>query len=185
MTVHFPDLVQALQWKQSALVKLMLWWKKNTTLSKQFKHLQCGIFLLDFGTVPTVWYFSIRFFNCSDSVVFFYYKNLIEKYHTVGTVLKSNRKTQNSALSEQLKNLIEKCHTVGTVQKSNKIFELYRQCGIFLLHFGTVPTVWYFSIRFLNCSDSVVFFFYIFELFWQCGIFQLDFWTVPTDSSKI
>jgi hypothetical protein len=29
--------------------------------------------LLDFGTVPTVWYFlfSIRFWNCSDSVVFF------------------------------------------------------------------------------------------------------------------
>ena len=29
-------------------------------------------FLFDFGTVPTVWYFSIRFWNCSDSVVFFY-----------------------------------------------------------------------------------------------------------------
>jgi hypothetical protein len=33
----------------------------------------CGIscFLLDFGTVPTVWYllFSVKFCNCSDSVV--------------------------------------------------------------------------------------------------------------------
>jgi hypothetical protein len=35
---------------------------------------QCGIFLLDFGTVPTVWYFPIGL------------------YHTVGTVPKSNRK---------------------------------------------------------------------------------------------
>jgi hypothetical protein len=30
------------------------------------------IFILDFETVLTVWYFSIRFWNCSDSVVFFY-----------------------------------------------------------------------------------------------------------------
>ena len=30
------------------------------------------IFLLEFGPVPTVWYFSIRFWTCSDSVVFFY-----------------------------------------------------------------------------------------------------------------
>jgi hypothetical protein len=26
------------------------------------------VFLLDFGTVPTVWYFSIRFWYCSNSV---------------------------------------------------------------------------------------------------------------------
>jgi hypothetical protein len=50
------------------------------------------------------------------------------------------------------------------------ILELFRQCGIFVLDFGTVPTVWYFlldfgtvltvwylRIRFWNCSDSVVF----------------------------
>jgi hypothetical protein len=30
------------------------------------------IFLHDFGTVLTVWYFSTWFRNCSDSVVFFY-----------------------------------------------------------------------------------------------------------------
>jgi len=29
------------------------------------------IFLLDFGTVLTVWYFFSRFWNCFDSVVFF------------------------------------------------------------------------------------------------------------------
>ena len=41
--------------------------------------------------------FSITFWRCSDSVVFFYY-----------------------------------------------ILEMFRQCGIFLLYFGDVPTVWYF-----------------------------------------
>jgi hypothetical protein len=48
------------------------------------------------------------------------------------------------------------------------------------LDFGTVPTVWYFSICFRNCSDSVVFFYLFSELFRQCGIFLLDFGTVPT-----
>ena len=51
---------------------------------------------------------------------------------------------------------------------------------IFLLDFRTVLTVWYFSIRFHNCSDGVVFFYWISELFRQCGIFLLDFITVPT-----
>ena len=51
---------------------------------------------------------------------------------------------------------------------------------IFLLDFGAVPTVWYFSIGFWNCSNSVVFFYWILELFQQCGIFLLDFGTVPT-----
>jgi hypothetical protein len=48
------------------------------------------------------------------------YQNLIEKYHTVGTVPKSNRKTKNTTLLEQYQNLIEKYHTVGTVPKSNR-----------------------------------------------------------------
>jgi hypothetical protein len=63
---------------------------------------QCCIFLLDFGAVPTVLYFSIGFWNCSNSVVFFYwillleqFQNPIEKYNTVGTVPKSNRKIQH------------------------------------------------------------------------------------------
>jgi hypothetical protein len=33
---------------------------------------QCGIFIFDFGTVPTVWYFYIWFWICSHSVVFLY-----------------------------------------------------------------------------------------------------------------
>jgi hypothetical protein len=43
------------------------------------------------------------------------------KYHTVGTVSKSNRKAKNTTLSEQFQNLIEKYHTVGTVSKSKSI----------------------------------------------------------------
>jgi hypothetical protein len=45
---------------------------------------------------------------------------------------------------------------------------------------GTVPTVWYFSIGFRNCFDSVVLFYWIQELFRQCGIFLLYSGTVPT-----
>jgi hypothetical protein len=136
-----------------------------------------------------VWYFSSRFWDCSDSVVFFrntphcrnspeiYSKNttlseqsqnLLEKYHTVGTVPKSTRKiphcrnspkiySQYTTLSKQSRNLLEKYHTVGTVPKSEYILGLFRQCGIFRVDFGTVPTVWYFSSRFWDCSDSVVY----------------------------
>ena len=42
---------------------------------------------------------------------------------------------------------------------------------IVLWTFGTVLTVSYFSIRFLNCSNSVLFFYGILELFWECVIF--------------
>jgi hypothetical protein len=47
----------------------------NTTLSKQFRNhaekYHFDIFLHDFRTVLTVWYFSTGFRNCADSVVFF------------------------------------------------------------------------------------------------------------------
>jgi hypothetical protein len=36
------------------------------------------------------------------------------------------------------------------------ILELFRQCGIFVLDFGTSDGV-IFSVRFWNCSDSVAF----------------------------
>jgi hypothetical protein len=52
--------------------------------------------------------------------------------------------------SEQFQNPIEKYHTDGTVVSVSMIF---------LLDFGTVPTVWYFSIEFWNCFNSVVFFY--------------------------
>ena len=60
------------------------------------------------------------------------------------------------------------------------LFLLFLLCCIFLLDFGTVPTVCYFSIGFWNCSNSVVFSYWILELFRQCGIFLLDFGTVTT-----
>jgi uncharacterized 2Fe-2S/4Fe-4S cluster protein (DUF4445 family) len=59
------------------------------------------------------------------------FQNPIEKYHTVGTIPKSNRKIphcgnnskiqwKNTTLSEQFQNTIEKYHTVGTIPKSNR-----------------------------------------------------------------
>ena len=41
-----------------------------------------------------------------------------KRYHTVGTVPKSNRKTRDTTLSDQQKN--KRYHTVGTVPKSNR-----------------------------------------------------------------
>ena len=67
------------------------------------------------------------------------------------------------------------------------LMEMFRQCGIFLLVVGNVPTVWYFSIGCWKCSDrvvffywllemfdSVVFFYWLLEMFWQCGIFVFN-----------
>ena len=69
------------------------------------------------------------------------------------------------------------CRITHTCARSIKFVSVSM---IFLLDFGTVPTVWYFSIGFWNCSNSVVFSYWILELFQQCGIFLLDFGTVPT-----
>jgi hypothetical protein len=56
------------------------------------------VFLLDFGTAPTVVFFVTLFNLCVKE---------FEIYHTVGVVLKSNRKTK-------------KYHTVEVVLKSNR-----------------------------------------------------------------
>ena len=117
---------------------------------------QCGIFLHDFGTALTVWYFSTWFRNCSDSVVFFYmsFYMISEQFWQCGIFL----------------------HDFGTALRALyflKMFfylisELFWQCGILLDDFRTALTVWYFSTWSLNCSDSVVFFNMISELFWRC-----------------
>jgi hypothetical protein len=127
---------------------------------------------MDFGTVPKVSYFlffywilelfrqcgifcfSIWFWNCSDSMVFFVF---LLDFRTVPTV--------------------------WYFLFFYWILELFRQCGIFcfsigfwncsdsvvfsvfLLDFGTVPSVWYF-----------LFFYLILELFRQCGIFCSSFY---------
>jgi hypothetical protein len=108
---------------------------------------QCGIFLHDFGTVLTVWYFSTWFRNCFDSVVFptwfpdttlsEQFRNHVEIYHTFRIVQKWCRKQYTVRTVQKS---YRKYYTVRTVQKSY-----------------TVLTVWYFFTWFRNCSDSVVF----------------------------
>ena len=182
--------------------KVYLFVKTNCVLRVSILPLST-IFLFDFRTVPTVWYFlffylildlfrqcgifcfSIWFWTCSDSVVFFVF------LFDFGPV-----------------------PTVSYFLFFYLILDLFRQCGIcfflfdfgpvptvwyffvFLFDFGPVPTVWYFlffylildlfrqcrifcfSIWFWTCSDSVVFvFFYlILDLFRQCGIFCFSIW---------
>jgi hypothetical protein len=134
---------------------------------------QCCIFLLDVGTVPTVLYFSIGFWSCSNSVVFFYW--ILELFQQCCIFL-LDVGTFPTVLY----------FSIGFWSCSNSVvffywmLELFQQCCIFLLDFGAVPTVLYFSIGFWNCSNSVVFFYWILELFQQCGIFLLDFGTVQT-----
>jgi hypothetical protein len=106
-------------------------------------------FLHDFATVLTVWYFftcfSTWFLN---TTLLAQFRNPVEKYHTVRIVLKSCRKISNC--------------------QNSLILELFWQCGIFLHDFGTALTVLYFSTGFstwfLNCSDSVVFFYMFFYM---------------------
>jgi hypothetical protein len=136
---------------------------------------QCGIFRVEFGTVPTVWYFSNRFWDCSDNVVFSLSEqsqNLLAIYHTVGTVPKSTRKiphcrnspkiySKNTTLSEQSKNLLAIYQTVETVPKSTRTIPHCRNSPkiYFLLDFVAMLTVCYFSIGFRSYTDNVVFFY--------------------------
>jgi hypothetical protein len=100
--------------------------------------------------------FSIRFWNCSDSLVFLDFQSdfrTVLTVWTVKTVLKSDRKTRNTKLSEQFQNLIEKQEI-----PNYQILELFWQFGISC-----------FSIWFWNWSDSLVFL-----------VFRSDFRTVLT-----
>jgi hypothetical protein len=131
--------------------------------------------LLDLGTVLTVWFFvflldlgTVLTVLNKNTTLSEQFLNLTgkQKYHTVRTVPKSNRKT--------------KYHTVWTVLKSNRKIKIphCQNSGIFvfLLDLGTVLTVWFlvflldlgtvltvlyfcFPNRFRNCSDSMVFLF--------------------------
>jgi hypothetical protein len=74
------------------------------------------VFQLDFVTVPTVW---ISCFSCCNSFKT-YQKN--KKHHTVGTVPKSNSKTRDITLSEQLQNLTEK-QKISHCRNSSKIYQ--------------------------------------------------------------
>jgi hypothetical protein len=60
------------------------------------------------------------------------YHNLIEKYHTVRTVPKSNRKTKNTTLLEQYQNLIEK-QNIPHCWNRNCLIVL-KQCTLYTEH---------------------------------------------------
>ena len=109
----------------------------------------------------------IGFWNCSDSVVFFF----LVDFGIVQTVW-------YFLFFWQILELFRQC---GIFLLFCQILEFFRQCGIFC-----------FSVRFWNCSDSVVcfvflldfgivqtvwyvlFFCQILELFRECGIFCLS-----------
>ena len=122
---------------------------------------QCGIFLQDFGTVLTVWYFSTCVCTRPGKWTVMYLCVRI-----IGVCL-------SSRIYCMISELFWQC---GIFYMTS---ELLWQCGIFLhvfLHdFGTVLTMWYFlhdfgtalralyfskcfSTWFQNCSDSVVFY---------------------------
>ena len=60
------------------------------------------IIYLQFGFIKQFYCFQ------GDVIYTFSYKMKNKKYHNVGTVSKSNRKTKNTTLSKQFQNLIEK-----------------------------------------------------------------------------
>jgi hypothetical protein len=64
-----------------------------------------------------------------------------KEYHNVVTDPKSNRKTKNTTMSEQIQNLTEKHFSVRFWICSDIVVFL-----VFLLDFGTVPTLWYTSL---------------------------------------
>jgi hypothetical protein len=121
----------------------------------------CFIFLMDLGTVPTVWYFLFYFLLDLGTVLtvwyfLFYFCNGSRKCSTVWYFL--------FYFSIGSRNCSD--GVVFFVLFFYWIWDLFRRCGnfsfIFLMDLGTVPTVWfslfYFSIGSRNCSDSVVFF---------------------------
>ena len=99
-------------------------------------------FLLDFGTIPTVWhycffYFSIGLWNCSDSVAVFVF---IWDFGTVPTVW------HYWFWYETLEQFWQ-CDIIYFLYWTLKLF---RQCGIICFDMG-----------FWNCSDSVALFIFI------------------------
>jgi hypothetical protein len=145
------------------------------------------IFLLVFETVPTVWYFSIGFWNCSDSVVFFYW--FFKLFRQCGIFLLVFETVPTVVFFYWFFKLFRQCgifllvfQTVPTVWYFLLVFQTVPTVWYFLLVFETVPTVWYFSIGFWNCSDGVVFFYWFFKLFRQCGIFCFPFYFYVSSS---
>ena len=156
---------------------------------------QCGIFLHDFGTVLTVWYFPIWFRNCSDSVVFsdiiselFWQCGIfLQDFGTALTVFFHMICTRPGKWT-----VMYLCvRSIGVCLSSRILphdFGTVLTLWYFLHDFGTVLTVWYFFTWFRNCSDSLIFFlhnfgtvlrvWYFSAWFRNCsdsGIFRYDF----------
>ena len=85
--------------------------------------------------------FSIGFWNCSHSVVFFYW--ILELFLQCGIFL-----LDFGIVPTVWYFSIGFWNCSHSVVFFYWILELFPQCGIFLLDFGIVPTVWYFSIAF-------------------------------------
>jgi hypothetical protein len=149
-----------------------------------------------FDSVVFFFYFSIGFWNCSDGVVFFglFFYWILDLFWQCGIFFLIFLMDLGTArrvwyVLFYFSNGSKNCSTVWYffVLFFYWILELFWQCGIFcfifLLDLGTVPMVryflFYFSIAFWNCSDSVVFFVlffnWILDLFRQCGIFCFIF----------
>ena len=97
---------------------------------EQCRH--CGIFLLDFGTVPTLWYFSIWLWNSADIVVFLFFYWTLEQCRHCGIFV-----------------FLLDFGTVPDIVVFLFFYWTLEQCWhcgifVFLLNFGTVPTLWYF-----------------------------------------
>jgi len=126
------------------------------------------IFLLDFGSVPTVWYFLEVFRQCGIflSVPTVWY--FLEVFRQCGIFWKCFRQC---GIFWNCSDSVVFFGTVPTVW-------YFWNCSDSVVFFGSVPTVWYFW----NCSDSVLFFgtvptvWYFLELFRQCGIFCFPFY---------
>ena len=111
----------------------------------------CGIFLHNFWTVLTVWYFSTWLRNCSESVVFFdiiselFWKCgiFLHDFGTVLTVWYFPIWFLNCSDSVVFSSWFRNCS--DSVVFFYLISEHFWQFGIFLHNFWTVLTVWYFS----------------------------------------
>ena len=129
---------------------VLFYWISNSSYTDSVVFLP-----LDFVAIPTVWYFSIVFRNYTDSVVFFYWISVAIQQ-------------KNNTVCYEIFSIGFRSYTDSTTLVFFYwISQLFRQCGIFLLDFVAIPTVWYFTIEFRSYSVSYV-------------IFLLDFVAIPT-----
>jgi hypothetical protein len=115
---------------------------------------QCGIicYLFDFGHVPTVWHYlffdtTLELFRQGGNICF-----SIEHWncHTVGTIPKSNSKTNNATLSDQFQSRIDApiIYTVGIFPKSHRKTNNTTALLVCLWVYGTVLTMCHYLVSY-------------------------------------